>query len=146
MTNLPVERREPQSGPVLKTRGCWALLGSPSLPNDRRDLHVLLDAVARLLPGVVNALPFLQGDNCFEPSVEWRCGRDGLRRGTDFSFLDAGVDSVQQVGSVPVALGEFSQLLPDQLPLAVAHHLLECWVHVLGKKSTRVDSISTRRT
>lgn len=59
-------------------------------------------------------------------------GRDGGQ--TDFSFFDTGVDSIQQVSSVPVALGEFSQFFPDQLPLVVAHHLLERWVHVLEKK------------
>lgn len=53
---------------------------------------------------------------------------------TDLSFLDAVVDGVQQVGSVLVALGEFGQLLPDQLPLVVAHHPFKCWVHILGHK------------
>lgn len=57
------------------------------------------------------------------------CGRDG--RETDFSFFDAGVDGIQQVSSVLVALGKFSQFFPNQLPLVVAHHLLECWVHIL---------------
>lgn len=58
---------------------------------------------------------------------------DGLMDGceTHLSFLDTGVDGVQQVSSVLVALGEFSQFLPDQLPLVVAHHPLKRWVHVL---------------
>ena len=56
---------------------------------------------------------------------------------TDLSFFDAGVDGVQQVGPVLVALGEFSQLLPDQLPLVVAHHALERRVHVLGRNQGR---------
>lgn len=60
------------------------------------------------------------------------CGRDRCK--TDFSFFDAGVDSIQQVSSVLVALGEFRQFFPDQLPLVVAHHLLECWVHILKGK------------
>lgn len=61
------------------------------------------------------------------------CGRDGCE--TDFSFFDAGVDGIQQVSSVLVALGEFSQFFPNQLPLVVAHHLLECWVHILEGKT-----------
>lgn len=56
--------------------------------------------------------------------------RDGCE--TDFSFFDTGVDGVQQVSSVLVALGEFSQFLPDQLPLVVAHHPFKRRVHVLG--------------
>lgn len=52
---------------------------------------------------------------------------------TDLSFFDTGVDGVQQVSSVLVALGEFGQFLPDQLPLVVAHHPLKRWVHILGQ-------------
>lgn len=52
---------------------------------------------------------------------------------TDLSFFDTGVDGVQQVSSVLVALGEFGQFLPDQLPLVVAHHSLKRWVHILGQ-------------
>ncbi len=51
---------------------------------------------------------------------------------TDLSFFDAGVDGVEQVSSILVALGEFGQLLSDQLPLVVAHHPLKRWVHILG--------------
>lgn len=54
------------------------------------------------------------------------------KHSTDFSFLDARVDGVQQVSSVLVALGEFGQFLPDQLPLVVAHHPLKCRVDILG--------------
>lgn len=53
---------------------------------------------------------------------------------TDFSFFDTGVDGVQQVSSVLVALGEFSQFLPDQLTLVVAHHPFKRWIDVLGQK------------
>lgn len=55
---------------------------------------------------------------------------------TDLSFLDAGVDGFQQVGSVLFTLGEFGQFLPDQLPLVVAHHPLERRVHVLKTRKT----------
>lgn len=48
------------------------------------------------------------------------------------SFFDTRIDGVQQVGSVLVALGEFCQLLPDQLSLVVAHHPLKRWIHILG--------------
>lgn len=61
------------------------------------------------------------------------------RRDTHFSFLDACVDGVQQVGSVLVALGEFGQFLPDQLPLVVAHHPFKRRVHVLGRKKKKND-------
>lgn len=61
--------------------------------------------------------------------------RDG--RETDLSFFDTGVDSVQQVSSVLVALGEFIHFFTDQLPFVVAHHLFECWVHVLEIKPGR---------
>ena len=57
---------------------------------------------------------------------------------TDLSFFDAGVDGFQQVGSVLVALGEFSQFFPDQLPLLVAHHPLKRWVHILGQNKEGV--------
>lgn len=60
--------------------------------------------------------------------------------GTDFSFFDACVDGVQQVGSVLVALGEFGQFLPDQLPLMVAHHPLKCGVHILGRGQKKILS------
>lgn len=62
---------------------------------------------------------------------------DGWRDGsvTDLSFFDTGVDCVQEVSPVLVALGEFSQLFPDQLPLVVAHHPLKRWVDILGKNS-----------
>lgn len=50
---------------------------------------------------------------------------------TDLSFFDTGVDGVQQVSSVPVTLGEFSQFFPNQLPLVVTHHSLERWIHIL---------------
>lgn len=59
---------------------------------------------------------------------------------TDFSFLDAGVDGVQEVGPVLVALGEFGQFLPDQLPLVVAHHAFKRRVHVLGEKNEEDSS------
>lgn len=65
---------------------------------------------------------------------------------TDFSFLDAGVDGVQQVGPVLVALGKFSQFLPDQLPLVVAHHAFKRRVHVLrvGENEEDGDSSSNQ--
>lgn len=66
------------------------------------------------------------------PSLESESRHAVGRRHTDFAFLDARVDGVQQVGPVLVALGEFGQFLPDQLPLVVAHHPFECRVHVLG--------------
>lgn len=62
---------------------------------------------------------------------EWDAAGGG---DTDFSFLDAGVDGVQQVGPVLVTLGEFGQFLPDQLPLVVAHHAFKRRVHVLEGK------------
>lgn len=50
---------------------------------------------------------------------------------TDLSFVDTGIDCVQQVSSVLVTLREFSQFLPNQLALVVAHHPFERWVHIL---------------
>lgn len=76
MANLPVERWERQWGPFALKHGGGTLLGLPSLPNDRRYLHMLLDAVAWLLSGVVNTLPFLQevGNRktiILGPGLEW---------------------------------------------------------------------------
>lgn len=63
---------------------------------------------------------------------------DGCR--ADLSFFDTVVDGIQQVSSVLVTLGKFSQFLPDQFSFVVAHHPFKRWVHILGdnQKSVRV--------
>lgn len=112
----------------------WINQCSPSLADDWCYLHMLLYAVAWLLPGVVNTLPLLQREQSSQEMIKVSSEvTDGLMDGceTHLSFLDTGVDGVQQVSSVLVALGEFSQFLPNQLPLVVAHHPLKRWVHVL---------------
>lgn len=73
------------------------------------------------------------------PSLKSESTHTVGRRDTDLSFLDACVDGVQQVGSVLVALGEFGQFLPDQLPLVVAHHPFKRGVHVLGEGKKKND-------
>lgn len=79
------------------------------------------------------------------PSPKSESRRTTGRCDTDFSFLDACVDGVQQVGSVLVALGEFGQFLPDQLPLVVAHHPFKCRVHVLGGKKKNDVGVTKRK-
>lgn len=119
-------------------------LDVPSLAYDGCYLHVLLYAVTCLLPGKINALPLLDrvlGRTRQHTARSQRESTHSWTGGTDFSFLDAGVDSVQQVGSVLVALGQFGQLLPDQLPLVVAHHPLKCRVHILRREEEKKERI-----
>lgn len=59
---------------------------------------------------------------------------------TDLSFFDTVVDGVQQISSILVTLGKFSQFFPDQFPFVIAHHPFKCWIHVLwnNHKTVRV--------
>lgn len=149
MSDLPVFGSERRFPSVIRTSGKSPREhfgpinpNVPSLAEDGRYPHVLLEAVARLLPGVVDALPFLQREQSGQAATQFHRRRG--RRETHLSLVDAGVDGVQQVGSVLVALGEFGELLADQLPLVVAHHPLKRRVHVLGqKKQESVTSTSS---
>ncbi|TNN56978.1 hypothetical protein EYF80_032789 [Liparis tanakae] len=115
MSNLPVfgsERRFPSgirtSGKSPRERFGPTDPNLPSLAEDGRYPHVLLEAVARLPPGVVDALPFLRRQRRQSGGDAAASHRRRGRRETHLSLVDAGVDGVQQVGSVLVALGEFA--------------------------------------
>ncbi len=61
-----------------------------------------------------------------------------MLRSTNLSFLDAGVDGVQQVGAVLVTLGQFGQLFTDQFASMIAHHLFKCWIYILKTQGKRL--------
>lgn len=75
-------------------------------------------------------------------AARWRLKLSQVEADAHLSFLDAGVDGVQQVGAVLVALGQLGQLFAHQLPLVVAHHPLEGRVHVLEETQGNVKSVA----